>query len=216
MSNTINIVQGTTKKLVVQLVDKDGQPVRLWKLQGATAELNVRVSTTSDTDTIQFTTTANPTSLSFAGNRPAINITFEPGDTAGLTVQTYFYQLVVTLADGTVLDAIPWDLFNVTLGGSSSVAPPVFSSTVAITQDYPLPGAMLYQSPGGCGIEGAQIRVFLLSDYQAGNYNNPVGVSITGPGGVWVNPVFVEPGFTYISVFAKYSEFGPDTYTFFA
>jgi hypothetical protein len=216
MSNTINVVQGTTKKLVVQLVDKDGLPVRMWKLKGATAELDVRATTSSDTSIIQFTTAATPTNLSFATNKPAINVTFEPGDTATLTVQTYFYQLIVTLSDGTVLDAIPWDLFNVTLGGSAVVTPPVFSSTVAVTQDYPMPGAMLYQTPGGCGIEGAQIRVFLLSDYQSGNYNNPVGVSITGPSGEWVNPVLVPVGNTYIAQFFKTFSYGPNTYQFSA
>jgi hypothetical protein len=216
MSNHIQIIAGSTLPLALRLVDQDGRPLRAHRLRGASAELDVRVHPTDVTNVLQFTTAGTPMSLAFADDRPALLINFAPGDTSGLTVQGYFYQVVVTLADGTVDVVVPWDLFDVTLGGASETPPAPFPSTVTINQDYPLAGDMLYQTPGGCGIEGAQVRVYLKSDYDAGNLASPVGIATTVRGGKWSNPVLVIPGYTYTAVFLLAGSYGPDAVSFFA
>lgn len=216
MSNHISIVAGTTKKLAVRLVGRDGLPVPAWKLKDASAVLDVRVQPTDLSDVLQFTTAGTPMSLSFDPVKPTVYINFAPGDTSSLTVASYFYQLVVTLSDGSVLDVIPWDLFDVTLGGSSVTPPPPFPNTVSITADYPLPHDMQYQTPGGSPICNAQVRVYLKSDYDAGRLNSPVGITTTDAFGNWLNPILVVPGFTYTARLEVPGAYGPDVKSFYA
>lgn len=208
-TNRLTLIPGATALFTVDLVGRDGYPLHARRLERAVAQVLVR--TDPGGSNILAFTSADPAHVVVNAHASSITVNFLVADIAVLTVGAiYFWQLELDLCDGEILVPVNWTLIDVTLGGSASPPPPTFPSTVAITQDYPLPGDLLYQTPGGCGIEGAQIRVYLLSDYQAGNFASPVGTSMTGRGGKWTNPVLVSPGFTYIAQFVAPYSFGPD------
>lgn len=216
MSNRIAVIQGTSYEKTIDLVDVNGQELPTSDLAGASAEFLVRTSPDSGTNTLLLTTIDTPTKLAFRPERAALNLALTPSDTATLNVQVYFYRLRVTLFDGTVSDAIPWSPFDVTLGGSSEVPPPPFSNTVKIDQNFRLPNDLAYVTPSGSPIANAQVRVYLKSDYDAGNLNVPIGVTVTNAFGGWVNAILVNSGYTYVARFEKPKEWGPDTKEFFA
>jgi len=214
-TNWIQLTPGVSATFTVGLTDAYGDPLPFHRLANAGAQVYVR-TTPSGSNVLLFQT-PDAAHVVVDQWRSTITVNFLVADTNMLTVGTsYFWQVELDLADGEVILPIPWTPVNVTLGGSSSTPPPPFPSTVAVTQDFPTPGAMLYQTPGGHGIEGAQVRVFLQSDFQSGNFNNPVGTTTTGCGGKWASSIMVSPGYTYVAQFCKPYAFGPDTYTFFA
>jgi hypothetical protein len=216
VSNRIEIIQGTSLSQPVDLVDINGEPLSLDALVGATAELLVRADPAVAVNAIQFTSTANPTSLVFAVNEAVLTASFVPTDTSGLLVKEYFFQLTVTFANGDVDVMIPWAPFDVVLGGSATPAPPTFDNTVKIDENFRLPNDLAYVSPAGSPIENAQVRVYLKSDYDAGKLDTPVGFTTTNAFGGWINPILVKPGFTYVARFEKPYEWGPNTQEFFA
>lgn len=216
MSNRIGVIRGTSFAKVIDLLDVNSQPLPVQLLAGAVAEFIVRASPDASTDLIKLTISDNPSSLSFRPERAAINLALAPSDTIALALQTYFYRLRVVLLDGTTSDAIPWSPFDVGLGGSAATPPPPFENTVKMNHDYQLPGELTYVTAGGSPIENAQIRVYLKSDYEAGNLATPVGITTTDSGGRWKNAVLVNPGFSYIVRFEKPGEYGPDTHETFA
>lgn len=216
MSNRISLVRGTTKKLSIDLVDENGQPIACSRLIGATAEFLMRVQPTDVVDVIKYTTVLNPANLAFQINEPVLDLTFLPADTTALALQLYFYQVQVTLTTGDILPVIEWDLLDLNLGGAAVPTPPPFPNTVTITADYPLSGDMAYMTPGGSPIIGAQVRLYYKSDYDVGNLNTPIGITTTDAYGKWTNPILVLPGYVYIARFEKMNEFGPDKFEFFA
>jgi len=216
MSNRISLVRGTTKKLSIDLVDENGQPIACSRLVGATAEFLMRVQPEDVVNVLKYTTVLNPDNLAFQVLEPVLDLTFLPADTTALTLQLYFYQVQVTLTTGDVLPVIEWDLLDLNLGGAAVETPPVFTNTVTITQDWPLSNDMTYMTPGGSPIENAQVRVYLKSDYDAGVLTSPIGITTTDAGGKWKQPVLVIPGYTYVARFEKPGDFGPDKVEFFA
>ena len=210
MSNTLSITRGSSSTFDVALTDLNGQPLRWHRLHGAVAQLLVRVQPTDDSSVLSFTTTLNPNNLYFRPGASTLVIAFLPSDTAALPLGLYFYQVQLTLHDGTLQFPVEWSLLDLNLGGAAAAAPAPLPSTVAITQDYPLPGDLLYQTPGGHGVEGAQVRVYLKSDYDAGNMNSPVGTTTTGRGGRWLAPILVAPGFKYVAYFIQPGSYGPN------
>lgn len=228
MSNTINFTQGTTKSYVVDLVNEYGEPLRRAHrrrhhqsddsnpLTGAIATFTLRVQPTDLTNVLLWDSVDNPTSISIDFLKDVILLNFQPGDTSSLALGLYFYQIQVSLPTGEVYDVVPWSLFDLSLGGAAATPPAPFPSTVTITADYPLAGDMQYVTPGGNPIHNAQVRVYLKSDYDAGNLNSPVGITTTTHHGKWLNPILVVPGFTYVAQFLKPYEFGPDIFEFFA
>lgn len=216
MSNRIEVIRGTSYAKTIDLLDVNGEPLPVQALAGATAEFLVRVSPDAGTNAIQLTTTSTPAALAFRPDRAALDLALAPADTATLDLRTYFYRLRVTLADGTTSDAIPWSPFDVTLGGSSETPPPPFSNTVKIDQNFRLPNDLAYITPSGSPIANAQVRVYLKSDYDAGNLDVPVGITVTNAFGGWVNAILVNSGYTYVARFEKPKEWGPDTKEFFA
>lgn len=216
MSNRIDVIRGTAFSKTIDFVDVNGDPLPVQVLTGASAEFLVQVSPDAPTSVIRFTTVDNPTNLTFHTARAAADLTLAPTDTILLAIQTYFYRVRVTLADGTVSDAIPWSPFDVNLGGSAVVPPPPFENTVKMDHNYQLPDEMTYVTQGGSPIENAQIRVYFKNDYIAGDLNNPIGITTTDAGGHWRNAILVNPGFSYIIRFEKLGEYGPDTHETFA
>lgn len=216
MSNRIEVIRGTSFSKTIDLLDVNGRTLPVATLAEATAEFLVRANPDVNVDAIRLTTTDDPSPLLFRTERAAIDLTLAPADTVPLALQTYFYRLRVTLRDGTVSDAIPWSPFDVGLGGSAATPPPPFDNTTKIDHDYQLPGELSYVTPGGSPIENAQVRVYLKSDYAAGNLSGPVGVTTTDASGHWRDPVLVNPGYSYVVRFEKPGEFGPDARETFA
>lgn len=216
MSNRLSIIQGTTKTVAIDLVDSDGETIPLDRLKNASAAFLLRVQPTDVLNILRYTTTDNPGSLSFSPFASVLNLTFQSMDTGAIPLGTYFYQVQITLTDGTVSDAPPWTPVDIVLGGSASPAPPVFDNTVKITADYPNPGVMRYVTAGGSPIPDAQIRVYLKADLVAGNLDRAIGITQTDANGEWVQPILVTPGYLYAARFEKPYEFGPDVVEFFA
>lgn len=216
MSNRISITQGTSDTIEVDVVDGDGTPLSLDDLAGATATFVVQAVADTPPSLIAFDTVTTPKSLAFIANQSAMSLSFMPTDTSGLALGSYFYQLKITLADGTVFDAIDWTPFDVVLGGSATPTPPVFPNQVAVNENFRLPNDLAYFAPDGTPIQGAQIRVYLKSDYDAGNLASPVGITTTNAFGGWTDSLLLTTGFTYTARFEKPYEWGPDTKEFFA
>lgn len=70
---------------------------------------------------------------------------------------------------------------------------------------------LAYLTAAGVGIPNADVRVYLKSDYDAGNRSAAyiVARSTTTTGGAWFRPVMLNPG-TYTLVYSS-QMFGPDT-----
>lgn len=216
MSNRINIIRGTTKHLAIDLVDDDGVPYDLTRLVGASAEFLLRVQPTDVSNVLRYTTADTPTRLAFAVDAAVLDLTFQGADTADLPIAFYFYQVQITLANGDIFDVVPWNILDLNLGGSATSTPPVFDNTVKIDENFRLSNDLAYVSPAGSPIANAQVRVYLKSDYDAGNLAAPIGVTTTDAFGGWVDPILVKPGFTYVARFEKPNEWGPDAKEFFA
>lgn len=214
MSNHISIIQGATKTLAIDLVDETGEPIALTRLVGASAEFLLREQPDDVTNVLRFTTADNPTNLVFETLDSVLDLSFAPTDTSGLTLGLYFYQVQIALVDGSIYDAIPWNLFDLNLGGSAPVPPAPFDNTVMVNHDYPMSDDMTYKTPGGSPIENAQVRVYLKSDYDVKKLDAPVGVTTTNAGGKWVQPILVTPGYSYVARFEVPYGWGPDEKAF--
>lgn len=211
MSNHIVFTKGTAETIDVDLVDQNGDPYPLESLVGATAQFLLRVQPSDTGNVLDFTTTSTPASLAFQPNAPALSLSFVASDTSALALGLYYFQMMVTLADGSPLPVIEWSPFELTLGGAATTPIPPFDNVKKVDQDYQLPGDLAYFTPGGSPIQGAQIRLYYKSDYDAGNLASPIGVTMTDASGGWINPILVVPGFTFIVRFEKPNEWGPDT-----
>ena len=216
MSNHITMIREATLKRAVDLVDGFGQRVPSEQLTGASAVFHLKVQPTDVSDVLAYSTIYNPTSLQLDTISSIINLTIQPAEVAALAYGLYFWQLQLTLATGDVLDVVPWDLFDLVVGGAASETPPAFDNTVKITADYPLPNDMTYVTPGGSPIVDAQVRVFKKSDYDAGVLSNPVGITTTDAYGRWRDPILVTTGFTYVAYILKPYAYGPDIRELFA
>lgn len=206
----INFVRGTNETFLIDIVDDNGQPFDADELVGASAEFLLREDPTDVTNILRWTTALDPASLVLLGN--TISLIFVPDDTTALDIKVYWFQVNMTLADATVLPPIiGWSPFDLNLGGGAHPEPPVFTNTVQLDENYGATDALRYMTPGGTPIENAQIRVYYMSDYDAGQLSAPVGVSKTNAYGRWHNPVLVLPGYSYVIQFFKPNDFGPDT-----
>lgn len=65
------------------------------------------------------------------------------------------------------------------------------------------------ETSGGSGIEGATVRAYLKSEYDAGTYTVRA-TTTTLADGSW-GPVYLSEGLTYTLVFHKPGVYGPDT-----
>lgn len=213
MSNHLSIIRGTTKKVTVELVDDYGSPIEHCKLKDASAEFLMRNQPTDLTNVLRFTTTDTPGNLAFVPLASALDLTFNPTDTASLPLQLYFYQIMLTLSDGQVLPVLEWSLLDLNLGGAAVPVTPPFDNTVKLDHNYVLPDDMRYMTPGGSPIDNAQIRVYQKSDYDAGLLSAPIGITTTDSYGRWLAPVLVKPGYSYVVRMEKPYGYGPDLRT---
>jgi len=213
-SSRINLVQGTSDSLNIDLLDHYGEPLEMAELVGASATFLLRVQATDVGDVVAYTTP--DAHLVFDEDEPTLILSFVPTDTDALALGAYVFRVRVTFSDGDVLDVVEWSPLQIGLGGVAEVVAPVFTNTVVVDHDYELSNNLRYVTPGGDPIENAQIRLYYKSDYDAGDFSTPVGVTTTDADGRWVNPIHVYPGFTYTVQFFAPAEYGPDTSTIIA
>jgi len=83
-------------------------------------------------------------------------------------------------------------------------------STVALNHNYSVPAALRYQTASGMPVEGALVRVYRKTDFDQGQYDSAVGITLTNSRGEWANPINVDTGFTYVVQFHKEGLYGPD------
>lgn len=83
-------------------------------------------------------------------------------------------------------------------------------ATVKVDHNYPTPANLRYQTAAGMPVDNAIIRVFKKSDFDQGRTDAPLFVTMTNARGEWVNPLFLEAGFSYTLQFSKEGLYGPD------
>jgi hypothetical protein len=83
-------------------------------------------------------------------------------------------------------------------------------ATVKVDHNYGGTGALTYQTISSTPVEGAAIRIWTKIDFDTGNTDTPLAVTATDANGEWVDPVFLDTGFTYVVQFYKVGAFGPD------
>lgn len=211
MAVRLKLVKGSAKSIDVALLDTYGRPLSADRLVDAEAAVVLRATPTGP-NVLAF---ASPDAarLEFKPLEALLGVTFLAGDTTAIAVGAYFYQVTLTLADGTITQPVEWTPVDIGLGGSGDTTPPTFDNTIKLTDNFPLADDMRYMTPGGSPIADAQIRVYYKADYDAGRLESPVGITMTNAAGRWSTPVFVVPGFDYVVQFFKPNEFGPDVTT---
>ena len=90
--------------------------------------------------------------------------------------------------------------------------PPVFPNKVALNEHYGAHNALQIVDHDNVPIADAQIRIYWRADYDLQRLDNIIGVAVTNAQGGWVQPVFVEAGFTYIMHYTKPGICGPDVH----
>src|SRR5574343_915794 len=129
-SSRIDFVRGISRQIEIDLVDDDGERFPLEDLEGATAVFTLRVAPSDASDVLSFTSPSS--GLDFKAGESALVLSFDPSDTAALALLVYVFRIRVTLADGTILDAVDWSPFDLNLGGVAEPAQPVFDETTAL------------------------------------------------------------------------------------
>jgi hypothetical protein len=204
---TLVLVQGTNQSFDLTVTEPNGTKE---DLATDKIELFLRDDPTSPNNLLYKSTDIVSQIKRLRGDQA--RVFFTPADSNALFVgQPYFYKFVVTRADGTIFDAIEWSPVQVTLGGVTQPTPAAFAATVKIDHDYGLSDALRYMTPGGTPIAEAQIRIYDKADFDAGQLQQPIGISRTDAFGRWQEPILVEPGHDYVVQFFLPKQFGPDT-----
>lgn len=68
-----------------------------------------------------------------------------------------------------------------------------------------------YVTPGGSPVPDATVRVYTKLAWDLRRRSDVVGSTVTAPDGRWKNPIFVEPGNTFVVHFQLPNAWGPDT-----
>jgi hypothetical protein len=87
---------------------------------------------------------------------------------------------------------------------------PAIPNVVKVDHNYGFMGALRYQTAGGIPVEAAIIRIYTKADFDAGNTDAPLAITMTNSAGNWINPVSLNTGFTYVVQYAKEGLYGPD------
>ena len=120
---------------------------------------------------------------------------------AGGTTSTYYTLAAVDTGGTSSLPSQPFQAAGV---------PPAIPNTVMVNENYGGTDALIYQDDAGNPIEGALIRAFTKTSYDAGDTNVALAVTTTNALGRFVAPIFLTTGYTYTLVFAKQTYYGPD------
>ena len=80
---------------------------------------------------------------------------------------------------------------------------------VAINHNFGGEDALRYKKDNDAGIDNAVIRAYVQSEYDASTFVQRAAV-FTDSEGRWVQPMMLNAGVTYVLVFSKAGQFGPD------
>lgn len=81
--------------------------------------------------------------------------------------------------------------------------------SVTVDHNYPHAGDLRVVNSSGEPVEGAEIRIFLLSEFLAGRTSTWVGMTTTDINGEWVDPVVLDDGQTWVVHIQKPTMYGP-------
>jgi len=81
--------------------------------------------------------------------------------------------------------------------------------TVPVNHDYPHPGVLRPVSGSNQPIEGAEVRIFTLVNYLAGDYETPYAETTTDADGNWVDTVDLPDAMSWAVHFQKLEEMAP-------
>lgn len=86
----------------------------------------------------------------------------------------------------------------------------VLFNQVMVNHDTNIPDSLRYIKQNGEPVSGATIVVYNKSEFQADQFTNPIGTSVTMPDGRWATPIPVQAGDTYTVKFHLAGVAGPD------
>lgn len=81
--------------------------------------------------------------------------------------------------------------------------------TVMVNHNYPLTDSMTVLNEEGDPIEGAEIRIFKYTSFEAGDVDTWEAMTVSDVEGKWVDPIALDDGQTYVVHIQKLSEYGP-------
>ena len=214
-TSAITVIQNTNSSFDLAIVYPDGRPKNI-----AGARIVVTVTDSNGIDVIVKTTDDPTQMLVVSAVKGRARVLFKAADTVNLPLTgptvAYTYKAVATYANSATDEIVEPSVFELSLGGVTQPAPPTFDNNVLVNENYGGTDALRYVTPGGDPIVGAQIRLYLQSDYVANRLTAPVGVTVTNQFGRWTNPLLVLPGYTYVVTFLQPGMYGPDTRTLIA
>lgn len=207
----VAVIRNTTKTLELAINQDDGTP---FDLTGSLITFEVK-AIASDAAPALFTkqsVSSSEIEVGVPATLGTAKIHILAGDTSSLSIQQYVYRVKVDTPEPATLVAIDWSTFEITDGIAFN--PPVFTNTVMVNHDFGSPDAFTYRTSGGSPIQDAQIRCYYKPDFDAGNTDTPLAITLTNSFGQWVSPMYLFPGFTYTLQFFKVGVFGPDKVEF--
>lgn len=78
-----------------------------------------------------------------------------------------------------------------------------------VDHNYPHAGDLRVVNSSGDPVEGVEIRIFLLSEFESGRTTTWVGETVTDINGEWVDPVYLDDGQTWVVHMQKLTMYGP-------
>jgi len=81
--------------------------------------------------------------------------------------------------------------------------------TVMVNHNYPTIDALLVVNEAGDPIEGAEIRIFRYTAFEAGEIDTWEALTTTDEDGKWEDPIALDDGETWVVHIQKLSEYGP-------
>jgi len=81
--------------------------------------------------------------------------------------------------------------------------------STTVDHNYPHAGDLRVINSSGEPVEGAEIRVFLLSEFLAGHTSTWVAATTSDINGEWVDPVILADGQTWAVHIQKPTMYGP-------
>jgi hypothetical protein len=89
------------------------------------------------------------------------------------------------------------------------------TGSVEVDQDYGGTEELAYKTDEGIGVDNAQLRIYLQTDYDQGltDSSHIVAATLTDVNGHWVKPLMLDPE-TYVLYAYKQGYYGPDTKVF--
>jgi len=109
------------------------------------------------------------------------------------------------------LTAELWDITPIT----ASQIPTIGSGSVAVDHDYTCPDGLAYKTDAGIGIDNAEIRIYLATDYDVGHLSNNYikATTTTDVNGRWRETLMLDPG-DYVVYAFRQPDYGPDIIRF--